>query len=204
MLMDEELEILVNGMKKGTLHVAQNGLMTEFDAVCEPVDRVLRLSVYGEDGTEGKLGVMVPEDGVLKLHRSVSRNAMAGFPQRAVIAGESGVPPTEAESQKSTEYEERKADEESDSAAVENGEAADPCTAETQEMEEPVEKESDVREDPDITWFPVPAGSLVSVRTPALLAMPWQEGITYGEDRLIEGRRYAVIRPDEIAIPAEE
>lgn len=204
--MENELPILIDGEKKGSLRITGKGLMTEFTARCEPMDRVLRLSVYGDDGTEGRLGVMVPEDGVLKLHRLISRSAMAGFPEDPVEAGESGFPPalTAGSGDPETTPEAYPVDLTEDDNEQKANLTSDPVESVKSERDEVDQNPVQTLETPDITWFPVPMGSLVSVRNPALLAMPWQEGITYGQERLIEGRRYAVIRPEEIAIPAGE
>ena len=77
--MSETYPVLINGEKKGTLTVSREGLTTRFDAKCEDPGTLVRLSVYG-GGKEGYLGVMTPENGVLTLHRRLTRAALAAFP----------------------------------------------------------------------------------------------------------------------------
>ena len=89
--MGESYPILLRGEKKGTLTVSHEGLTTRFDAKCEDPGTLVRLSVYG-GGKEGYLGVMTPENGALTLHRRLTRAAMAGFPETAEYAAESGKP----------------------------------------------------------------------------------------------------------------
>ena len=46
-------------------------------------------NVYG-GGKEGYLGVMTPENGVLTLHRRLTRAALAAFPAEIELAAEAG------------------------------------------------------------------------------------------------------------------
>lgn len=87
--MSETYPILINGEKKGTLTVSREGLTTRFDAKCEDPGTLVRLSVYG-GGKEGYLGVMTPENGVLTLHRKLTRAALAAFPAEIELAAEAG------------------------------------------------------------------------------------------------------------------
>ena len=84
--MSETYPVLINGEKKGTLTVSHDGLTTRFDAKCEDPGTLVRLSVYG-GGKEGYLGVMTPENGVLTLHRRLTRAALAAFPAEYLCAG---------------------------------------------------------------------------------------------------------------------
>ena len=87
--MSETYPVLINGEKKGTLAVSREGLTTRFDAKCEDPGTLVRLSVYGS-GREGYLGVMTPENGVLTLHRKLTRAALAAFPAEIEFAAEAG------------------------------------------------------------------------------------------------------------------
>lgn len=87
--MSETYPVLINGEKKGTLAVSREGLTTRFDAKCEDPGTLVRLSVYG-GGREGYLGVMTPENGVLTLHRKLTRAALAAFPVEIEFAAEAG------------------------------------------------------------------------------------------------------------------
>ena len=87
--MSETYPVLINGEKKGTLTVSREGLTTRFDAKCEDPGTLVRLSVYG-GGKEGYLGVMTPENGVLTLHRRLTRAALAAFPAEIELAAEAG------------------------------------------------------------------------------------------------------------------
>ena len=87
--MSETYPVLINGEKKGTLTVSREGLTTRFDAKCEDPGTLVRLSVYG-GGREGYLGVMTPENGVLTLHRKLTRAALAAFPAEIEFAAEAG------------------------------------------------------------------------------------------------------------------
>ncbi len=87
--MSETYPVLINGEKKGTLAISREGLTTRFDAKCEDPGTLVRLSVYG-GGREGYLGVMTPENGVLTLHRKLTRAALAAFPAEIEFAAEAG------------------------------------------------------------------------------------------------------------------
>ena len=87
--MSETYPVLLCGEKKGTLTVSREGLITRFDAKCEDPGTLVRLSVYG-GGREGYLGVMTPENGVLTLHRKLTRAALAAFPAEIECAAEAG------------------------------------------------------------------------------------------------------------------
>jgi hypothetical protein len=159
--------IIIDGNVCGRLEVTREGLMTVFSAECEDVGRIVRLSVYGEDGAEGYLGVMMPEGGKMVLRRAMSRSALDIFPQNITEAAEAG------------------------------RQRAEPEPAPTPETEPEAAPETDT------LWFPVPEGTLVSVGGMGLIALPLDaQGTLSGEERVIEGRRYAVVSASEIAIPA--
>lgn len=255
--MDEKYPVIIDGTACGVLCVSREGLMTVFEAECPEQDRLIRLSVFGADGTEGKLGVMMPENGILHLKKSFSRTALESFPAEIAAAGETGAQLPESagiidrsssmkredcgdksQSSESGDRGDKSQSPEAGDKAEKSPDAEDDCPQESQapaedcaggsqpaeegsgeaepescqncaEESQPESGEDCVSESPedlaerDMLWFPVPEGTLVSINSPSLLAMPWHEGIALGEERVIEGRRYAVIAPGEIAIPAE-
>ena len=81
--------VIIDGETCGELSIANVGLMTEFDVLCRDCGTVLRVSVYGDDG-EGYLGVMMPEAGMLRLKKKLSRAAIADFPDTITHAGPAG------------------------------------------------------------------------------------------------------------------
>ena len=97
--MEGSYPILIDGVQTCTLTVARDGLMTVFLAECEDPGWLLRLAVYGPEGT-GYLGVMIPEGGRLRLKKRLSRAALAGFPSQLRFAGPAGMAaPEEASGQ---------------------------------------------------------------------------------------------------------
>lgn len=88
--MEGSYPILINGVQTGTLTVAREGLMTTFLAECADPGWLVRLAVYGPEGT-GYLGVMIPEGGRLRLKKRLSRAALAGFPKQLSFAGPAGM-----------------------------------------------------------------------------------------------------------------
>lgn len=80
--------IVADGKQIGELTVSKEGMFTRFDAACTDTGSVMRLSIYGE--SEGYLGVMLPENGVLRLTKSLSKLGLAGFPEHPTHAGEAG------------------------------------------------------------------------------------------------------------------
>lgn len=89
MEMEEKYPILADGRLLGEMKISREGPMTVFDADCRMCDGIIRLSVYG-GGREGYLGVMMPAEGRLRLHKSLSRNAMRSMPDPIEEVGISG------------------------------------------------------------------------------------------------------------------
>lgn len=166
--MNGEYPIVIDGENVGQLSVRRDGLMTVFEADCRDVERLIRLSVFGQDGSEGRLGVMIPQEGRLFLRKCFSRSALEAMPQEIVCAAETGMPP------------------QTETAAEDETPAPD-CRTEAEAQE-------------DTVWFPLPEGALISLESPAKLALPQREGHVSEGERMIEGKRYAVISADEIAI----
>jgi len=80
-----EYPIYIDGKERGRLQVSQEGLRTRFEAICEPAQGIIRLSVYG-GGERAYLGVLCPQSGELYLCRSFSKNEMRCFPQKIEYA----------------------------------------------------------------------------------------------------------------------
>lgn len=85
----EKFPILDGDTVVGEVTVTQEGLMTVFTAARVDDGELFRLSVYGE--CEGYLGVMMPVSGGQCLKKSLSRDAMKGFPKEITHAGRAGV-----------------------------------------------------------------------------------------------------------------
>lgn len=203
--MEGTYPILMDGVLMGALEVMQRGALTVFDARCRMTAGVLRLSVYGDDG-EGYLGVMMPENGELRLQRSLSRTAMAGFPKTFIEAGPAGrgsaAPERSAEESKGGKPEPVAADAE-DSGETEKG--TEPTEIPEQSAppaaKEPTEEDTDhaaERETEELFWYSSPDGALVCFDgAKNLLALPEgdpriPQGVQ-GEMRSIEGKRYVVV-----------
>ena len=88
-----DVPIKIDGRETGRLSIRQEGPYTVFEGRSEDPGRLLRLSVYGA-GQEGRLGVMMPEKGVLSIRKKLSRADLRNFPERIDYAGESGARPS--------------------------------------------------------------------------------------------------------------
>ena len=86
----ETVPVILDGEKRGELKIVERGLVTVYEAEADyRGDGIIRLSVYG-GGKEGRLGVLVPEGGRLRLRKSFSAASAAEFPPRAEYAARSG------------------------------------------------------------------------------------------------------------------
>ena len=209
--MEGTYPIIIDNQKTGQLEIRQSGIMTEFFGKCEDNGDILRLSVYGDK--EGYLGVMIPAEGMLTIHKKLSKNAMSEFPEKITHAAPSGL--------KLSTYTETNGGEISDyvteSGAVPDiSDATDAAEIIPGKAETAISSDAQC-EDEDIIWRKVPnPWSLVSsasekaaisevsgvltttVDGSTLLAVP-QTGDTdilgsydQGEVRLIEDTEYAV------------
>ena len=70
-----ELPIYIGGREAGRLLVAQEGLYTRLTADCGPGEGLVRLWLHG-GGRCVYLGLLVPEDGRLRLSKRLSRAAL--------------------------------------------------------------------------------------------------------------------------------
>ena len=169
-----EYPVIVNGQETGTLRVSREGLMTLFDARCRDPGELLRLSVYGE--CEAYLGVMVPDgQGEVRLRKSYSRSALAGFPESIRFAGPSGLKEAESpadapETSRSNVPPEPETPEEPNS----------PETPQSPEAREtaPERPNIDGEEQPPIRWRHGAGGALVGADTfRRYLAIPIKAGV---------------------------
>lgn len=84
--------ILFHNKTVGTLETARDGLYTVFTARCAPVADRLRLSVFGDHGS-AYLGLLLPENGALRLRKRLSRLQCAALPDPIRYAAEEAVSP---------------------------------------------------------------------------------------------------------------
>ncbi len=182
----ERYPLILDGAASGSVSVHREGGWTVFDAQCDSVQGIVRISVYGE-GREGYLGILEPEAGKFALHRRLSRSAMREFPVRIEYAGPAG-----------------------QSAAAEGVPEPPECMAEAPEQtppepvpEQPPNREEDRNETPpeleDVYWYASPDGALVCFDGEQnLIALPvGDERIPDGPGgwpRTIEGQEYIVYR----------
>jgi len=87
--MEGKYDITKDGETIGTLKVVKQGAYTLFSADCEPMPGIFRLSVYGHQ-REGYLGVLVPENGRMRLEKKLSPSAMRAFPGEIEFVGQAG------------------------------------------------------------------------------------------------------------------
>lgn len=84
-----EYPFIMDGERRGSLSIEQDGLFTVFEIWAEQTEGLLRVSVYGE-GREAYLGIMAPKSGGLYFKRRLSRREMENFPRKIDYAGETG------------------------------------------------------------------------------------------------------------------
>ena len=167
-----EYPLLLNGTVSGRLSVTADGLFTVFSAYAPLSPELIRISVYG-GGREGALGLMIPENGVLRLRKRLSKLRMLSFPEHIEYAAESGL-------------------------AISCDEPAVPdlCHAEiTVPVEEDACPGEPETEESDLLWYEAPNGVLTAYAGDRILtALPSALRRHYaGADvRLICGREYVV------------
>ena len=71
-----EFTVSSGGAVCGTLAAEREGLYWHIRAHCRAMPGVVRLHGCAPDGTRQPLGVLLPEDGALCLHRKVSASAL--------------------------------------------------------------------------------------------------------------------------------
>ena len=183
----ETYPIMIDETLAGKLTVERQGARTVFDAECRMLPGLVRLSVYG-GGREGYLGVLAPEDGKLRLRKTLSRAQMQAFPEEIESAERAGIDhaaPVAAEPEPEPEVEPEP-------------EAAPEAAPEAETETEPEEPEAPALE--GLSWYSSPDGALVcfdGVRS--LIARPLgdariPEGISPSEHRTVEGKEYLVYR----------
>ena len=212
--------IMIDDSPAGKLSVERQGARTVFAAECRMLPGVVRISVYG-GGREGYLGVLAPEDGMLRLKKTLSRSQMREFPPEIDSVERSGLTP---EPKPAPAVSAPPAP-----AVPEWGEpAADPepaCEAEEEPREEPEREaeaepapaeapetpcaaageDSAVGEEEDgeaLAWYSSPDGALVCFDgTHNLIALPLGDSRIPtdipGKKRTVEGREYLVYRTKE-------
>ena len=85
--------ILHSNRPIGTLEMEADGLYTVFTARCELILPRLRLHVWGDDA-HAYLGLMLPEDGALRLRKRLTRLECEKLPNPIrYAAGEENAPP---------------------------------------------------------------------------------------------------------------
>lgn len=192
--MEGKYPIMIDGALMGTLEVTKKGAMTVFHARCRMVEGILRLSVYGEGG-EGYLGVMMPEEGELRLTRSLSPMAMRGFPVALTEAGPAGMGQAEASPKTEEERDDRqktlKPEKEGQSEEQQSFKEEKTPPEQTVQAERGIVPESME----GLCWYSSPDGALVSFDGErSLIALPVGDGRIpgniVGERRSIEGREY--------------
>lgn len=77
--------VYIDGVRRGTLTVTQEGIRKRFTARCEMLDGIIRLSVYGQ-GKSACIGVLCPKNGRLELSKCFTRNEMCAFPEKIEYA----------------------------------------------------------------------------------------------------------------------
>jgi len=89
MALDGVYPVIIDGELMGKLTVTARSGRTAFDAVCKPMEGVVRISVYG-GGREGRLGVLTPAGDGLALHKVLTRNDIMQFPAEIASVERSG------------------------------------------------------------------------------------------------------------------
>lgn len=198
--MDEIYPIIVNNENIGELSVYKKGLLTFFEAESSMVSGILRISVYGEDGREGYLGVMAPAGEYLFLRKGLSRSAMIGFPDKISFAGPSGQktekePPEEQPVAKPDERE----NEVSEFSSVKPEAAPDAKQNEGSRTERATGASTQITAHEDLLWFSTPEGKLMAFDgEKSLIALPvgdirLPQGAE-GELREIEGKKHLIFQ----------
>ena len=178
--MEGTYPVVIDGELVGKLSVRTEGGRTSFDISTVMLEGIVRVSVYGAD-KEGYLGVLIPENGGLGLHKKFSRTQLRDFPTEIEAAERAGNRLRQHEVQ-----ENRTTDE-----------AAEQFTAEQQEAPVPEEPLLPQAEE-ERYWYASPDGALVRFDgVQNLIALPVgdprmpEQG---GEPCVVEGREYMVFR----------
>lgn len=210
--MEGTYPIIIDGQEQGCLEVTVEGLHTVFRGTCTDMGGLLRLSLYGE--REGYLGVMVPEDGVLRLTRRLSRAALRSFPQKPSYAGPAGMPmETAVPSVKEGTSPALEAVAEGEPEPVRNMEETVDTGTAGAVAETPIQLEQDIRvirlaemdsegeagKTNDILWYAAPGGCLYSAGDGGkFLAVPEERsrGLreSPGVKRKIQGKNYLIFK----------
>ena len=87
--MEGTYPVVIDGELVGKLSVRTEGGRTSFDISTVMLEGIVRVSVYGTD-KEGYLGVLIPENGGLGLHKKFSRTQLRDFPTKIDAAERAG------------------------------------------------------------------------------------------------------------------
>ena len=195
--MEGKYPVMIDGAPVGTLTVGKKGAMTVFEARCRMMEGIVRLSVYGRD-SEGYLGVLAPEEGELRLRRSLSPAALRAFPGEIVEAGPAGRGRAAMTVLPDREEEAAETAARPKPAPVSSGEEAPPeAERPPAEAESPAETAEDGGDTDGLYWYASPDGALVCFDGErSLIALPpGDERIPAnipGKRRMVEGREYLV------------
>lgn len=86
-----QIPIYLDGRESGALTITERGPMTELTARLDGVSRVVRLTVYGENGESFYLGVPEPKEGGLLLIRRITPAERKRLPDPPSYAAEQPV-----------------------------------------------------------------------------------------------------------------
>lgn len=108
--MEGKYDVTIDSRSVGVLTVGREGAYTVFEAECEPLPGLTRLSIYGQ-GREGYLGLLMPGRGKMLLKKKLSPGAMKEFPEEIEFVGSAGgmeikeevLPAVEQETEQETE-----------------------------------------------------------------------------------------------------
>lgn len=92
----DKYPIYIDGDEKGELKVYKDGLMTVFDAKIEGISGLIKLYVFGADGS-AYLGTMQPQSEGQRLVRRLSRSGMKSFPEEIEYAADREMKPHASE-----------------------------------------------------------------------------------------------------------
>ena len=87
--MEGKYDITIDGNSVGILTVGKEGAYTVFEARCQLLQGLTRLSVYGQ-GREGYLGLLMPGQGEMLMKKRLSPGAMREFPKKIEFVGQAG------------------------------------------------------------------------------------------------------------------
>lgn len=171
--MEGKYDITIEGKSVGTLTVGKEGAYTVFEARCQLLQGLTRLSVYGQ-GREGYLGLLMPGQGEMLMKKRLSPGAMREFPKKIEFVGQAGGMETKEEKEE-----------------------------EKEEALPAMQQESEPQQENGPFWYASPDGALVSSDNGReMVALPIGDRRVPknipGESRVIEGKEYLVYITKEV------